>query len=157
MFLIRGIARQITRTASGLSTPEVYLISKWRMLPVKVYQASFKFSDTFISDNLCFDLTKRRVSPNLLLQPPEIQSLLEPLATPEVKKNSSSIGIPETFLFAFSDFCIEKSRCSSNYLEQIKLPNIFEYPEFFSEVLSISKNLFRLLEAPKVDGKILIG
>jgi hypothetical protein len=152
MGLIRGIAKQITRTVSGVRPPEIYPISGWRVESAVVYRQSFQFPDVLTSDNLCLVMARSRPSANLLLHIPEVDEICEFLHIPE---NSSipEINLLEPELIDYTDQFIEGVMCSENYVEPFTPTRIFKYDKISNFTPQVSKNLFHLLNIPKIFGK----
>ena len=151
MFLIRGIAKHITRTVSGVKSPEIYPISGWRIESAIVYRHSFQFPDVLTSDNLCLVMAKSRPSNNLLLNIPEVNEIREFLHIPE---NSSILGIDfiEPEVFDCTDWLLEGVMCSENYIEPFTPIKTFKYEKTSTVTPWISENLFHLLNIPDIFG-----
>ncbi len=152
MFLIRGISRQIIRTAPGVSSPESYLLSDWKMEPAVVYRQSFQFPVVWISDNMCLVIVRSRPSDNLLLHIPEIYEIREFLQIPE---NSSIPGIDllEPEVFNCTDWFIEGVMCSDNYVDPFPPTKTFKYEKIGAFTNQVSKNLFYSLSVPEIFGQ----
>jgi SNF2-related domain/Helicase conserved C-terminal domain len=152
MFLIRGIARQITRAASGVRSPETYSISDWRIEPADVYRQSFQFLSILASDNLCLVITESRPSGNLLFKTPEIYEIQEFISIPE------SLSIPEVdilypSIFNCTDWFIERCLCSENYVELFPPTKTFNYKRIIDFTHEVSEDLFFPLSVPEVFGQ----
>ena len=152
MFLIRGLARQITRAVSGVRSPESYLISDWKINPTVVYHQSFQFSVVLASDNLCLVMTKSRPSGNLLFQVPETYEIQELMPIPE-NLNVSEIDISYPAVFNCIDWLIEGGRCFKNYLEPFDSTRTFKYEKLVSLTHKISEDLFCPLRLPEIFGQ----
>lgn len=151
MFLIKGIAKQLTRTTSGVRYPDIYLISVWRIEPAVVYPQSFQFPFVLTSDNLCLVMARSRPSGNLLLKVPEIHQIQASLPIPE-NLSISAIDIPQPAVFDCTDWFIQGVMCSENYVEPFTPTRTFKYEQvnFFSS--QISENLFFPLNIPEIFG-----
>lgn len=126
MFLTRGIARQITRLASGVRSPNVYLISNWLVEPVDAFNQSFKFSTTLSSDNLCLLMRQTCLSDDLLLKEPETFEIRESLVSSEILDDlTSNISYPA--VFDAIELLDHAGKCSENHLKFLKAPKVFKY------------------------------
>lgn len=152
MFLIRGIAKQITRIASGVSSPESYLLSDWKMEPAVVCRQSFQFRVVWISDNMCLVMARSRPSDNLLLDVPEIYEIQESLL---ISENYSVPGIDliDPPVFNCTDWFIEGVMCYENYVEPFTPPKTFKYKKTTLSTPSVSENLFSPLSIPEIFGQ----
>ncbi|MEB3181168.1 MAG: SNF2-related protein [Nostocaceae cyanobacterium] len=153
MFLIRGIAKLITRAASGVRYPDIYLISDWRIEPAVVYRQSFQFPVVLTSDNLCLVMARSRPSGNLLPNVPEIYEVQESLPIPE-NLSIPGIDIPQPAVFDCTDWFIEGVICSDNYLEPLTSTKTFKYEKVTAVVPQISEDLFCLLTVPEIFGQL---
>lgn len=152
MFLIRGIAKQITRAASGIRTPEIFLISTWSLEPPVIYRQSFKFPDVLTSDNLCLVIRKSKPSVNLLLKTPEIHEIREFLSIPE-SVNIPGSNIPKPAVIDCSDCVIQEALCLEDYVEHFNPTRTFKYERISTFINQVSENLCNSLNTPEVLGK----
>ena len=152
MSLIRGIARQITRIASGVRSPEIYIVHEWGIGHTAIYQKTIGVPVVLPSDNLCLVIEKGNPSGNILLKAPEIHQIHLTITIPG---NSSTDGLNLLFplISNHSDFLIQEKNCSQNYIESLVSPKIFLYEKVDDFVYKVSENLFRPLTIPKVFGQ----
>lgn len=121
---IRGIARRITRVASGVHVPETYPVSGWTIQPPLITSPHFQISDALVSDNLCLAMAGSRPSVNLLPQIPKVYEISEPFLTPEIAPyNNVRITSPE--ITELTDWFIETVACSNAYVNALTVPESF--------------------------------
>jgi len=155
MFLIKGIAKQLTRTTSGVSYPDIYLISVWRIETAVVYPQSFQFPFVLTSDNLCLVMARSKPSGNLLLKVSEINEIQASLSIPE-NLNIPEIDIPYPAVFDCTDWFIEGVICSENYVELFTPTRTFKYEKVNSFASQVSENLFFSLNVPDIFGHYFV-
>lgn len=143
---IRVMARQITRTASGIKSPTIYPITSWTIELVDVFKQSFEFPEVLTSDNLCLSMIKNRVSDNLLPEIPEIFNIQE-LMPPD----KSGLDFECPIVFDCTCLLTRTEKYSSNYVRPFLSPKIFEYDRFIAYP-EISQNLFFSLDIPDITG-----
>ena len=151
MFLIKGIAKQLTRTTSGVRYPDIYLISVGRIETAVVYPQSFQFPFILTSDNLCLVMARSKPSDNLLLKIPEIHQIQASLLIPE-NLSIPEIDIPQPGVFDCTDWFIEGVICSENYVEPFTSTRTFKYEKVNLFASQVSENLFFSLNVPEIFG-----
>lgn len=120
---IRGIARRITRAASGVQTPEIYLVSGWMIQAPVITSQHFPLSNALVSNNPCLTIAESRPSINLLPQIPNVHELLEPLTTPEIAPYTDiKITLPK--VTQLTDWFIESVAYSNAYTKALPVPAI---------------------------------
>ena len=155
MFLIRGIARQITRLTSGIKSPNIVLILDWKLEAFFVYQKDFRFLNVLTSDNICLTIAKSRPSEDLLIKPEKISEFRNFLSVPE-NVNLPSIEIEQAANFNVTDIFIEVSGCSENYIEVPVPAKTFIYDQTKNFTHEISDNLFNSFINPTTFGQVFV-
>jgi SNF2-related domain/Helicase conserved C-terminal domain len=179
MFLIRGIARQVTRATSGVRSPGIYPISNWQISPTDVWQQSFLFSYTLISENFCLRIIRSKPSGNLLIDVPEIYEIKGPALifgnfhVPEIQISPASVfdetnwnlplsicsknrfkQLPSTkILNSGIDWLLQESLCSKNFVELFTSTKTFKYEKVDTPAPTISEDLVSQLNIPRIFGK----
>ena len=161
---IRGIARQITRVASGVRPAETYPVSGWIIQSPSIISPTFRLFDTLVSDDLCLVMAKSKPSANLLPEIPATYEVLEPCTIPEIV-GSSKIKITVPAIFELTDWLIEAVACSQAYVKLLIAPETFtekianfevlvlaelEYLLIPLDVSQILENSFVALERPGI-------
>jgi hypothetical protein len=142
MFLVRGIAQQFTRVASGVRPPKIYVISNWKMESADVYQQSFHFPDVLTSDNLCLVMAQSKPSGNLLLKTPKVSEI----------QSGSDIFIPQPEVYELTNWFLQGVNCSDNYVESPTPTKTFKDEKVITPAAQISENLFSPLDKPDIFG-----
>ncbi|MEZ2321922.1 MAG: DEAD/DEAH box helicase [Microcoleus sp.] len=152
MFPIKAIAKQLTRATSGVTSPEIYFISAWRIELAVVYAQSFQFPFVLTSDNLCLVMARSKPSGNLLLKIPEIYQIQASLPIPE-NLSIPEIDIPQPGVFDSTDWFIEGVMCcSENYVAPFTPTTTFKYEKVNFFASQVSENLFFSLNVPEIFG-----
>jgi ERCC4-related helicase len=120
---IREIARQITRVASGVQVPEIYLVSDWVIQSPVIISQQFQISNAFVSSDLCLAITESRPSANLLPQIPKVHEILKPLTTPEIAPYTNTKITPPK-VTQLTDWFIGAVAYSNAYTKALTVPAI---------------------------------
>ncbi|MBM0741333.1 DEAD/DEAH box helicase [Phormidium sp. CLA17] len=126
---IRGIARRITRVASGVRPAETYPVSGWIIQSPSIISPTFRLFDTLVSDDLCLVMATSKPSANLLPKRPATYEVLQPCTTPKIF-GSSKIKVTVPAIFELTDWLIEAVACSQAYVK------LFIAPETFTEKIT---------------------
>ncbi|MFM2429791.1 MAG: hypothetical protein RLZZ511_1004 [Cyanobacteriota bacterium] len=179
MFLIRGIAKQVTRATSGVRSPGIHPISNWQILPSDVWQQSFLFSYTLISENLCLGIIRSKPSGNLLIDLPEIHEIKEPILisgnfhiseiqiSPVSAFYDTNWNLPLSIcsknrfkqfsstkvLNSGIDWLLQEDLCSKDFVQLFASTKTFKYEKIDTPAPAVTENLLTRLCIPRIFGK----